>query len=180
MAQFDESRESSPERLIPMGRVLFGAGLILLVLRGLELTTRMPGLPSFWYVNQPLWIAVGLGLLVLGWRILWRDPTASGQPWQPSISGRRFRSATLYVGDDCHMCDDAAAVLAEYHRWLPIADVVNIRSEPQLLARFKTCIPVVVLDGKIRFRGKVAPALLRRLIEGTPPLSFNEKLTVLR
>ncbi len=165
------SDESEMERLAPLGRALFGAGILLLVCRGLTLTTRMSGLPAFWYANQPLWVAVGLGLTGLGWRILWRNPQRVAPTWQPSLPGRRFHSATVYVSEGCHLCEDAMAILAGYKRWLPVIEQVDVRCDPTLVERFSTCVPVVVLDGKVRFRGKVDENLLRRLIEGTPSLA---------
>jgi hypothetical protein len=46
---------------------------------------------------------------------------------------------------------------------------VDIDRDPELVARFSTCVPVVELDGKVRFRGRVNEVLLRRLIAATPP-----------
>ncbi len=161
------------DRLVPLGRALFGTGIGLVALRGIEIFTRMPGLPAFWYANQPLWIALGLGLTALGWQILWGRPVFETRSWRPSVPGRRFRTATLYVSEGCHLCDEAASVLAEYHSWLPVAEEIDIRSDLDLVDRFGTCVPVVMLDGKVRFRGKINETLLRRLIEGTLPVSSS-------
>jgi predicted thioredoxin/glutaredoxin len=43
---------------------------------------------------------------------------------------------------------------------------VDIDADDALLARFDTCVPVVEIDGKVRFRGGVEPALLKRLLRG--------------
>jgi hypothetical protein len=43
-------------------------------------------------------------------------------------------------------------------------ECVDIDLQPDLRAAFDTCVPVVEIDGKIRFRGRVDPLLLRRLI----------------
>lgn len=40
----------------------------------------------------------------------------------------------------------------------------DIDADPALRDRFDTCVPVVEIDGKIRFRGRVDPILLRRLL----------------
>lgn len=152
------------------GRLLFGGGIVLLVLRGLALTTHFPGLPSFWYHNQSLWVAIGIAMTAAGWQLQWGQPKTATQPWQPTVSGRRFRVAKLYIGEGCHLCEEAGAVLKEYQRWLPAVVEIDIRTDLRLVERFGTCIPVVEFDGKVRFRGRVNEALLRRLIEGTPPL----------
>lgn len=160
---------NSRMRLAPLGRGLFGAGLVLLVLRGLSLATQLPGMPSFWYTNQSLWVCLGFGLAALGWQILWGQPRLPSDGWRPSLSGRRFQSVVLYTKEGCHLCDEAAALLVLYQRWLPAAQKVDIQSDPGLIEQFQTCVPVIAFDGKIRFRGRIDEVLLRRLIEGTPP-----------
>jgi hypothetical protein len=59
--------------------------------------------------------------------------------WQPTRAGSRFGSIVLYTRKRCHLCDDAKH------------------------------LPVVEIDGKVRFRGIVDEMLLRRLIEGSEP-----------
>ncbi len=169
----DNSDADDNERLVPMGRVLFGAGIVLVISRALTLTTRMPGLPSFWYANQSMWVALGFGMTALGWWILWGRPKLPAPSWRPTIPGRRFRTATLYVGEGCPLCDDAAELLGAHQQWLPAIQEIDIQSDPTLVEKFKTCVPVVVLDGKIRFRGRIQTPLLRRLIEGTPPANSS-------
>jgi hypothetical protein len=41
---------------------------------------------------------------------------------------------------------------------------VDIDGDPELVARYNTEVPVVAVDGKVRFRGVVNPALLERLL----------------
>jgi glutaredoxin len=67
----------------------------------------------------------------------------------------------LYTRRGCHLCDDAQALL-EAHGLLP--ECVDIDKDAALRERFDTCVPVVEIDGRIRFRGRVDPLLLRRLI----------------
>lgn len=70
---------------------------------------------------------------------------------------------TLYTRAGCHLCDEARDVL-EMHGLAPNA--VDIDADPELCAKFTTCVPVVEIDGKIRFRGRVDAVLLRRLLAG--------------
>ena len=42
--------------------------------------------------------------------------------------------------------------------------LVDIDADPALREQFNECVPVVEIDGKIRFRGRVDPVLLRRLL----------------
>ena len=67
----------------------------------------------------------------------------------------------LYSRQGCHLCDEAAALLTRYHLAF---ETVDIDSDPQLQARYNECVPVVVIDGKERFRGRVDELLLRRVI----------------
>jgi glutaredoxin len=67
----------------------------------------------------------------------------------------------LYSREGCHLCHQAAALLTR----LGVAfDSVDIDADPDLRARFTECVPVVVIDGKERFRGHVDELLLRRLL----------------
>jgi glutaredoxin len=67
----------------------------------------------------------------------------------------------LYTRVGCHLCDDAGAVLARHGLEVRAIDV---DSDPQLQARYNECVPVVVIDGRERFRGRVDELLLRRLL----------------
>jgi glutaredoxin len=66
----------------------------------------------------------------------------------------------VYTRQGCHLCDDAYALLVQ-HGYRPEKVDVDTRSE--LADEFGNCVPVVVIDGKIRFRGRVNPVLLKRL-----------------
>jgi hypothetical protein len=39
---------------------------------------------------------------------------------------------------------------------------IDVDCDPALVKQFGNCVPVVVIDGKVRFRGRVEPALLDR------------------
>jgi glutaredoxin len=73
----------------------------------------------------------------------------------------------VYTRAGCHLCDEVSAMLARFG--LPF-DTVDIDADPQLLARYDQCVPVVVIDGKERFRGRVDELLLRRLLSQRKPL----------
>lgn len=161
--------EPATDRLTPIGRVLFGGGLFLIALRTIPFNERFPGVPPFWYANQAIWITIGIGLTALGWMVLWGRKQARQEFWQPSVRGTRFHRAVLYVGDNCHLCDAAVALLLKYQAWLPPLEIVEISSDTSLNEQFCKCVPVLALDGKVRFRGIFSEPLLRRLIEGTPP-----------
>jgi glutaredoxin len=70
-------------------------------------------------------------------------------------------TVALYTRVGCHLCDDAHALLVR-HGLRP--ELVDIDTDPALRERFHTCVPVVVIDGKERFRGRVNEVLLRRIL----------------
>jgi hypothetical protein len=156
-----------------VGTAAVYAGAAILVVAVCEtMVGGLPGLPAFWYVNRTLWVGLGLFLIPAGIMLqAWRPP----QPkrWKPARPGRRFHQIRVYSREGCHLCDEAAELLWDfrYQAYLPTAEVVDISTDPELEARFKTQIPVVEFDGRIRFRGRINEVLLRRLIEGTEPLS---------
>jgi glutaredoxin len=71
------------------------------------------------------------------------------------------RDVVLYTRRGCHLCHDAESMLAKYGLR---PKLVNIDEEPELRAKFDTCVPVVEIDGRIRFRGRIDEVLLRRLL----------------
>lgn len=170
MNRTDRVDDAESARLKPIGQGLFVSGIVLVALRGIELFTRMPGLPAFWSTNQPVWIAVGIMMTAMGFHLLWGRSMFVEASWRPSVPGQRFRTAAVYVRQGCHLCDEAFALLAAYQAWIPVASEIDIDADAKLSERFCNCVPVIMFDDKIRFRGKINETLLRRLIEGTPPL----------
>lgn len=67
----------------------------------------------------------------------------------------------LYTRKGCHLCEEADTLLRS-HGLNP--KPVDIDKDDQLREKFDCCVPVVEIDGRIRFRGKVNEILLRRLI----------------
>lgn len=72
----------------------------------------------------------------------------------------------VYSRHGCTCCDKAMAVLeaaARKHR-LKI-EVIDVDTDPALVAAHGEHVPVVAIDGKVRFRGQVNPVLLERLLK---------------
>ena len=67
----------------------------------------------------------------------------------------------LYTREGCHLCDDAEQILQQ-HGLQP--SLVDIDTDSELKARFDTCVPVVEIDGRVMFRGRIEPILLRRIL----------------
>jgi glutaredoxin len=70
----------------------------------------------------------------------------------------------LYTRQGCHLCEIAAEILARHK--LEVQEV-DIDRQPELRQRYNECVPVVVIDGRERFRGRVDELLLRRILRGS-------------
>ncbi len=77
------------------------------------------------------------------------------------ISQNSTHEVTVYTREGCHLCEEAEAVLVA-HGLKPQS--VDIDAHPELRERYTNCVPVVVIDSRERFRGRVDPVLLRRLL----------------
>jgi glutaredoxin len=72
---------------------------------------------------------------------------------------------TVYTRAECCCCHKALDVLRDRRaRWAFAIEEVDIDGDPELAARYDTEVPVVAVNGKVRFRGVVNPALLDRLL----------------
>lgn len=149
------------------GTFLLWAGVAVLCLALIEQTMGLPiSMPRSWYVNRALWYLLGICAIGSGF-ILLRRQSVLDDRWSPSTPGVRFQTVMLYTRAGCHLCEEAETILKRYQRYLPAIEVVDIDQAPELVEKFDTCVPVVEIDGKVRFRGNVNEVLLRRLIEGT-------------
>jgi glutaredoxin len=172
----DKIQASSRERFRSgLGSVFLFLGIAVLSLLVADRTFGLPvNLPRSWYTDRGLWVAIGLVSFGSGWYLLGdpkptSDETAANR--EPRQNGVRFDRIVLYTRPGCHLCDAARETLEKHSDSLPTPIEVDIDTDPSLRARFSTCIPVVEIDGKIRFRGRINEVLLRRLIEATPPKS---------
>ena len=72
---------------------------------------------------------------------------------------------TVYTRKDCCCCHKAMDVLEAYRRKHRFTiESVDVDADPDLAALYGTTVPVVAIDGKVRFKGVVNPVLLERLL----------------
>jgi glutaredoxin len=72
---------------------------------------------------------------------------------------------TVYSRAQCGCCTKALIVLKDAQRRFGFAlEEVDIDNDPDLVAKYDTEVPVIAVNGKVRFRGVVNPALLERLL----------------
>ena len=72
----------------------------------------------------------------------------------------------MYSRQSCHLCDLAWELLKEAQaRHGFTLTKIDVDSDPELNARFGLEVPVVIVNGKVRFRGEVNRVLLERLLK---------------
>ena len=71
---------------------------------------------------------------------------------------------TVYSRKECCCCHKAVEVLERYSRKYQLKiTLVDVDTDPELAKAYGMTVPVVAVDGKVRFRGVVNPVLLERL-----------------
>lgn len=169
----------SPAGPPALGTLCLISGTLLGCLTLAELSTGLPfAMPRFWYLHREAWGVVAIGLCLAGAAMLRTGqsvPAPRRSDWKPTKPGQRFHELVLYSRNGCHLCDHALDLLAGYAAYLPQVIEVDIDADPGLVEKFGQCVPVVEVDGRVRFRGGVDERLLRRLIEGTAPLGGDSQ-----
>lgn len=72
---------------------------------------------------------------------------------------------TVYVREDCHLCEQALDVLGRMGRTDVELEVVDIDGDDELLRRYLERIPVIVLDGEELYDFFVDPDDLNRRLD---------------
>ena len=82
---------------------------------------------------------------------------------RPRLSNLHF---VLYTRQGCHLCEDAGQLLQkEQKRYHFQLEVVDVDIQEKLVEQFGDQVPVVTVNGQIRFRGGINPVLLDRLLQ---------------
>lgn len=88
--------------------------------------------------------------------------------WLKSLWPRKpapHRDVVMYTRRGCHLCEEAWELLERAQRRHGFAlRQVDVDGDPELVRQYDTCVPVVVIDGRVRFRGTVNRVLLERLL----------------
>lgn len=163
-----QNRNADVESFLGLLCLLAGAVLLAVIAADRWMQFRLR-LPELYYRSRNLHLLISLGLFALG---TWfhRRAAATRRRRLPL-----FREVVVYSRPDCCLCDEALLVLQEFSEELPAARVVDISGDEQLEAEHGESIPVIEMDGRIRFRGIVNRALLRRLIDAE---SRNREVTL--
>jgi glutaredoxin len=72
----------------------------------------------------------------------------------------------LYTRQGCHLCESAGEVLRKaQERYGFTLTTVDVDSDAALVKCYGDQVPVVIVDGQVRFHGRVNPVLLERLLK---------------
>jgi glutaredoxin len=75
------------------------------------------------------------------------------------------RQVVMYTRSGCHLCEVAWGQLeAARQRWGFLLRLVDVDGDAELAAKYGNEVPVVTVDGTVRFRGIVNAVLLERLL----------------
>jgi hypothetical protein len=69
---------------------------------------------------------------------------------------------TLYTRAECPLCHEMQAVIERVARDVPLAlALIDVDTDPTLAAAYGNDVPVLVIDGRKAFAGRVEAAALR-------------------
>jgi glutaredoxin len=72
------------------------------------------------------------------------------------------RTLTLYTKRDCHLCDEALALLSRLELELGfVVDEVDIGTDGELFRRYRNDVPVLALDGEVLLSAPLAEREVR-------------------
>ncbi len=75
-------------------------------------------------------------------------------------------AVTVYTRRDCCCCHTAIDLLETFRRkYNLVIESIDVDDDPALVAAHGLSVPVVAIDGKVRFKGVVNPVLLKRLLD---------------
>lgn len=73
----------------------------------------------------------------------------------------------LHTRRGCHLCEDAWQILSQAKgRYGFTLEAIDVDDDLELAAAYGETVPVVTVNGKVRFRGGVNAVLLERLLRG--------------
>ncbi len=156
------------EEIVLNDRVRVSFGSVLMVIASIfavlifsdRMEMRPFEFPTVWYSTRSFHLFFCGAMFFCAAMMLRSSPDREQSPVRPL-----FSSCRLFTRKNCHLCDDAIAVLMGFQVALPAIEVIDIDDSRELMRQFGESVPVVEINGKIRFRGAVNGQLLQRLID---------------
>ncbi len=70
----------------------------------------------------------------------------------------------------CCLCDNALEIVNRLQSvYFFAVEVVDIDTSPELVQAHGNWVPVIAINGTVRFRGRINEVLLKRLLDAVPP-----------
>lgn len=86
--------------------------------------------------------------------------------WRTKKSNEPPIRIVIYSRAQCPCCDDATELLRELSKEFPLTiETIDVDRDEELKRAHGDWVPVVVINGQVRFRGRVPPAMLRRELQ---------------
>jgi glutaredoxin len=86
--------------------------------------------------------------------------------WLFGPSRRDDLTVVVYTRQGCHLCEDAWRDLSRMqNRHSFTLSAKDIDGDPELVAKFGACVPVIEVNGKVRMRGRFNAVLFQRLLD---------------
>jgi glutaredoxin len=85
--------------------------------------------------------------------------------WRGSNAGAARIHIRIFSRQSCHLCEVARAQLEQARRQYEFSlEEIDVDADAELARLYGNDVPVVTVNGKVRFRGMINPVLLRRLL----------------
>jgi len=76
-----------------------------------------------------------------------------------------MRRVVLYTKADCHLCDEAKAILGRLRDEYSLSvEEVDITRDPHLFERYRNVIPVVAIEGRPELEAPISEFRLRQML----------------
>jgi glutaredoxin len=99
------------------------------------------------------------GSVTMAWSWSWL------RPWRRPAAVPEQVRVVMYTRRGCHLCADAWKILQDaQQRFRFVLEKVDVDSAADLAAQHGNWVPVVMVNGRVRFRGGVNAVLLGRLL----------------
>lgn len=148
-----------------MGTALMAVASLMTILVFADRTdASLFPLPAVWFATREFHILICLALFLMAAALL-KGPSAQ-QPGSAVDVRPVFTRVRFFTRKGCPLCDAALQTLQPFQSWLGHFEIVDVDDHSEFRRLFGDSVPVVEMDGRIRFRGGVHPKLLQRLIDG--------------
>jgi glutaredoxin len=93
------------------------------------------------------------------------QPQETNMGWFGDRKTRTPRQVIIYTRQGCHLCDEAWQLLEEWQgKYQFTLEAIDIDGQAELVAEYGERVPVVLIDGKERFWGRINGVLLERAL----------------